>query len=657
MSSMTRERAIVLLLATSLLSLSAATPSWAQDGREWDQAKARLAASQRGSMAMAIDRWKLLSTTDRMSFADYSGFLLSYPGFPDEEKIRRYAEQALDRGGVSPASVATFFDRYPPLTNAGRAHYAVALNAMRRPEAPSMALAAWRGGPMSESAYATIFSSTAGRITPADHDARMDALLWAGHVPQAERQIVYVSPARRPEFMARLAMLNGQDPGALSLPVSGEVLRDPGYVYNRVRQLRRNNNNPAAASLLATRPAASKAVLEPEKWVTELLSVARSTDPRTAAQIAGKIDDAFPAGTDVSRLSFKLRDDYTSLMWLGGTGAMRMGDYRTAAPLFYRYGNGARTGYTRAKGFYWAGRAMHQAGDRAGAQRYFEMAAATPDNFYGLLALERLGRPVPRFNDASAVAVPAAQRAAFNAHPLTAAVREVARGYEWRTTIRFFRAIADNAETAADHQLVADLAREIGRRDLGVILGQAAHGEGYANFHTVSFPLVPNPAGTSWTMVHAISRQESQFAMNAVSHAGARGLMQLMPGTAREQAGKMGLSYEPASLMTDANYNIRLGDGYFSRMMDYFGGSYPLAVAAYNAGPGNVNKFLRQNGDPRIGSIDWIDWIERIPLTETRGYVQRVLENAVVYEAMYPEKARYRGNNPLSYYLGKKTPG
>jgi soluble lytic murein transglycosylase len=158
-------------------------------------------------------------------------------------------------------------------------------------------------------------------------------------------------------------------------------------------------------------------------------------------------------------------------------------------------------------------------------------------------------------------------------------------------------------------------------------------------------------------MVHAIARQESQFAQNAVSHAGARGLMQLMPGTAREQAGKIGLSYDMSALINDPTYNIRLGDGYFARMMDYYGGSYPLAVGAYNAGPGNVNKWLRANGDPRQGGIDWIDWLERIPISETRNYIQRVLENAVVYDAMNPSRATYRGANPISHYIGKRSPG
>ena len=223
--------------------------------------------------------------------------------------------------------------------------------------------------------------------------------------------------------------------------------------------------------------------------------------------------------------------------------------------------------------------------------------------------------------------------------------------------MRFFREIAERAESEGDHVLVAELAREIGRRDLAVILGQAAHADGYGNFQQVSYPLLPIVGANSWTMVHAITRQESQFAMNAISHAGARGLMQLMPGTAREQAGKLGMAYDASALTRDAGYNIRLGDAYYARMMDYSSGSYPLAVAAYNSGPGNVNKFIRSNGDPRNGAIDWIDWIEKIPLSETRNYVQRVLENAVVYEAMNPDKASYRGPNPLSRFLGKRTPG
>ena len=203
------------------------------------------------------------------------------------------------------------------------------------------------------------------------------------------------------------------------------------------------------------------------------------------------------------------------------------------------------------------------------------------------------------------------------------------------------------------------MARELGRRDLGVIVGQAAAARGYLDFQHIAFPVIPVPQGYehAWTMIHAIARQESQFAQNAVSHAGARGLMQLMPPTANEEAGKLGLAYSTSALIEDAGFNLQLGGSYFQRLLRYYNGSYPLAIAAYNAGAGNVNKWLRANGDPRTGSVGWIDWLERIPLSETRNYVQRVMENAVVYEAMHPDRATHTGGNPLSHFLGKPTPG
>lgn len=651
---------------TSLVSLVALLAIWPlqvcaqEDGSEWDQARNQLRVQASGTMASAVLRWKLLSTADRFSFADYAGFILAYPGFPEEAKLRINAERALERElQPNPSSLIAFFDRYAPVTNTARASYALALFAAGRSEAASLAREAWRGGVMSEAAEASLLARIGGSLTAADHDTRMDALLWAGNAVQAERQLALVSPATRGAFSARLTMIKGADAEASAqiAPGSGES-RDAGWVYNRSKSLRAAGNVSGAVWLLANRPPLSAPVLDQRKWLAEQLTTARKADAQSAVQIAARIDEAFPAGTDISALAYQIRDDYTSLMWLGGTRALNvLGDGARAAPLFWRYGAAARTPQTRTKGFYWAGRAMAQAGNSAEAARYFEMAAAHPDHYYGLLALERLGRPMPALENSPGAVPTPDEREAFNDHALTKAVREVARDSDWSTTVRFFKEIAEQARTEADHVLVADLARELGRRDLGVILGQAAHADGHGVFRKTSFPLIPVPQGANWTMVHAITRQESQFAQNAVSHAGARGLMQLMPGTAREQAGKMALSYEPRAVIGDAGYNLMLGDGYFRRMLSYYGGSHPLAVAAYNAGPGNVNKWLRSYGDPRHSGIDWVDWIEKIPVSETRNYVQRVLENAVIYDAMHPAKSGYRGKDPLSHYLGKRYPG
>lgn len=654
MSSMVRTTFGLLLASLAITT----TPALAQDAADWDRARAAHAASPVSAMAQAVERWKLLTASDRFPFDDYASFLLSYPGFPEEAKLRSYAERALERESPPAQRLAAYFDRYPAITNAARARQALALFELGRPEAVELGRAVWRGGPMSDLSEAALSARLAKVLTPADHDARMDALLWNNSSAQASRQLLYVSPAARPVFLARLGLVNGQDPAVQGLDPGPGVLRDAGYVYNRVRMLRTTGQIALAASVLATRPRLVAPPRDARRWIGELLAVARRSEAANAVRIAASIDETFAPGTDVSAQSFQIRDDYTSLMWLGGTRALNeLGDAAQAAQLYYRYGAAARSPQTRTKGYYWAGRAMLRAGNAAEANRYFEMAAAYPEQFYGQLSLERLGRPLPAFNQIPRSAPTAAERAAFNARPLTMAVREVARSSDWPTGVRFFREISEQALTETDHVMVADLARELGRRDLAVILAQAAHTDGFGEFHKTGYPLVPTVPGANWTMVHAITRQESQFAMNAMSHAGARGLMQLMPGTAREQAAKLGLEYNQDALLTDAAYNITIGDSYFRRMLDYYGGSYPLAVAAYNAGPGNVNKMIRANGDPRNGTIDWVEWIERIPFSETRSYVQHVLENAVVYEAMNPGKARMAGPNPLSRFLGKRNPG
>jgi len=319
--------------------------------------------------------------------------------------------------------------------------------------------------------------------------------------------------------------------------------------------------------------------------------------------------------------------------------------------MFDRYARSYNSPNIRSKGYYWAGRAAAKAGQTTEATAYFEKAAQFPAYFYGQLAHERLGRALPSFTRKPAVEITAEERKAFDQKTLTIATKASARTAPWREQIRFYRALAFNANS--------DLSARINQRDLGVIAGISALGKQAGITDATLFPTLKVPFGyeNSWTTIHAITRQESQFAKGAISHAGARGLMQLMPGTAREQSGKNGLRYNLSSLTGDPQYNIKLGSSYFERMLRYYGGSHPLAFAAYNAGPGNVNKWLRRNGDPRMGGIDWIKWIENIPISETRNYVKRVLENAVVYDTLNPRGPKYRTDTPLTRYIGKNYKG
>ncbi|MEP5172821.1 MAG: lytic transglycosylase domain-containing protein [Erythrobacter sp.] len=611
-----------------------------------------LVAQQPTSIQQAISRWEVLQESRTASFADYGGFALAYPDFPRTNIFRIRAENALDNEAPSTNQLIQYFEALPPLTNSGRARYALALAGQQRANAFDVARAAWRGGEMSGPAEAYLTGLFGSRFTAEDHSARMDALLWQGEAEAAVRQMINIAPGERDLAMARLSLVQGQSPQSAGLVVPNNAMSSPGYVYNLVQYLRDRRDIAGAARALTTRSQYSNAAFDPAAMVGQMLAVARGVSARQAAQIAAATDDLFPAGFDVSKGSFSLRDRYTDLMWLGGTKALwSLGDGASAAPLFFRYGSGAGTPLIRAKGFYWAGRAARQAGQSAEAERYYSMAAEYPDYYYGQLALAALNRPMPQFSAIPQNPISQADRAEFENRSVVRAIRTIAGNrIRWQTERRFYEALADSADTPTEMAMVANLAAETGLDEMAVVAGMTAGEHRLAGFERLGFPVVPTNSSANWTMVHAIARQESEFDQFRVSHAGARGMMQLIPSTAREQAGFSGVRYLSANLTQDPVYNIRLGDAYFARLMDQYGGAYPLALAAYNAGGRRVNQWLRLNGDPRRGDIDWVTWIERIPANfETRYYVMRVIGNAVTYGHMYPDQARVA--QPVGHYL------
>ncbi len=622
-----------------------------------------------GNAVLGLQRWRVLTQSDNYSFDDYAGFLVTYPGWPDDTRMRRNAEQAININSFSAGRVIAFFDQFPPITNAGAAKYAVALQSRGETlKASAMAKQAWRGGTLTDDDEAALLSRFSSALTVDDHDARMDALLWARATRAAARQLGFASSGRRAVFDARLAQLtDAPNAGAKASAVNSLAQYDAGYIADRARYLRNKGQSYNARQLMANRPTLRIRPTSDSQIATwyeaNLINAKAAANDRqwsVAYNIASKVDDAYAAPTDIAAESSRIRDKYSDLTWLAGNAALwGQRNPAKAVAMFDRYARSYNSPNIRSKGYYWAGRSAAEAGQAAEATAYFEKAAAFPAYFYGQLAHERLGRPLPAFNRKPAVEITDQDRRAYDQDPIVIATKASARTGPWKEQIRFYRALSYNAQTDKDYALISDLSTRIGQRDLGVISGISAQGQKRTATDSTLFPTlnVPNGYENSWTSIHAITRQESQFAQGAISHAGARGLMQLMPGTAREQSGKAGLRYNMASLTGDPQYNIRLGSGYFERMLRYYGGSRPLAVAAYNAGPGNVNKWLRRNGDPRQGGIDWLKWIEDIPISETRNYVKRVLENAVVYDTLNPRGPKLKSDTPLTRYIGKNYKG
>ncbi|MEL7190230.1 MAG: lytic transglycosylase domain-containing protein [Pseudomonadota bacterium] len=628
--------AAVIALGAAAFAAPCTAQFASSDGRQ------QLVATQPGEVAAGIAQWERLTARGAIaSFSEYANFALRYPDFPRMSVIQSRAEARLDEEAPSSAQIIQYFDQFSPLTNPARARYAIALAGAGRPEAAQIAREAWRKGSMNGSSEAYLLSLFGAQFTPEDHAERMDALLWQKNGEAAVRHMVNVPAADRGVAQARLLLVNGTTPSSAGIPVPLEAMRDAGYVYNLASYHSARGQTGAVIQTLANRAPFDAPAHDPEAMVGVMLKAATAANVADTVRIASKTEDLFAPDYDVSKGSFRLRDQYTDLMWKGGTNALwRQGDGRTAAPMFERYGLAARGPLIRAKGFYWAGRAAQRAGMQADATRYYEMAAQYPQYYYGQLALGALGRQMPEFAALPEIRMSPEARADFEGRPLTMAIRALAANRrDWRTERRFFQAIGSSAKTAEDLTMTHQLAAELNMPELAVVVGAEASANGFKGFERIGYPTYPTPRVNDWTFVHAVSRQESEFDRTRTSHAGARGLMQLMPATAREQASKMGLQYMSSGLYSDPSYNIRLGDGYFARMLSYYGGSYPLAVAAYNAGPGNVNKWLRRNGDPRTGSVDWQQWVEQIEFTETRYYVMHVLGNATTYSHMYPEQA------------------
>jgi soluble lytic murein transglycosylase len=612
-------------------------------------------------VASAIAQWNALRQSDNNSFYSYSAFLTRYRDWPGEAGLRRSAERRLSTETASPNEVIRFFTVLPPTTPGGAANYALALQAAgRSAEAREAARRAWRMGAMTQSDETRLLGAFGDAFTPDDHDERMEALLGNGDTVSAARSMSWARPDRRAVFEARLALqTRASDASArLSALDDGATARDPGLLLDKAAWLRNSNQSAAARALLANRPRFGRPPVNAGRYLDIALTLARGAandrNWQTVYNIASRVEDLYAPGTDVSDRPYGERDDYTSLTWLGGQAAhFRLNRPAEAMRLFQPYGQAARSPQTRAKGFYWAARAAGQAGRTAEAQQWLARAADSPDQFYGQLALERLGRaatppPVP-------LPVTAAERAAFAQRPMAEAIRYLGMVGRRGDQTLFIRALAGTLDNDRERAVAGEFGRQIGRLDMGVWAAREARTSGESFYARPAFPDLPIPPAYSgqWAFAQAIIRQESSFERTATSPVGARGLMQLMPGTASFQARRLGVPYSLGRLIDDPNYNILLGNDHIQLLMSQYGNNPVLVAAAYNAGGGNVNRWIRQNGDPRMAGVDVVRWIEDIPFTETRNYVQRVMENMVVYDTINPN----RGGHPprrLSSYLGMR---
>jgi soluble lytic murein transglycosylase len=615
------------------------------------------------SVAYSLDQWRRLRQSSGYRFADYASFLIANPEWPDDGRMRSWAEKAM-RPGENGATVLAFFAKDKPESGNGWARLAEAYAASARAaDALDAARSAWASADLSSTDEQAIWARYGASFTRADHDRRIDSLLFAKKPDEASRFLSSASPERQAAFAARIALQNeSSDVESRYRPVMASVTTDAGLMMDRARYLRSRNYDRSAEDLAARAHHFVYKPADTERFYDMLILLANDAaqDHRwqTAYNIVRQIDDALPSGAAVADQPYGVRDDYTDLAWLGGSVALdRMHQPAAALALYARYARAGRSLQVQTKGDYWAGRAALASGNFPAANAYFQRAAAFPDLFYGQLALERLGRSVPP----PPAALPqytttSVQRAAFDSSRLVQALRLLSQQRRPTEEALFVQALATSLDSDVDRKLALQLGQQLGRQDLPVWVARMARIKGSSFYFRQAYPTLSATVSSNlWSLAHGITRQESSFDPYAISHSGARGMMQLMTGTARDQADKMGLGFDSYRLLTDPSYNVTIGSAYFQHMLNIWDGNVPLAVASYNAGSGNVGKWVRQYGDPR-GKVDVLKWIEAIPYSETRAYVQRVIENSVVYDSIRGPQPQQQAFH-VSRYLGKDRPG
>ncbi|EJL56944.1 soluble lytic murein transglycosylase-like protein [Rhizobium sp. CF122] len=547
-------------------------------------------------------------------------------GWPGLAKLRAYSERALYDENPGPSSILAAFGQTAPETTSGAMILSRALVATgKQSQAAKYIRKVWRGETLDKPTEDKILAEFSGLLTPADHKARMDYLMYRNRAAQAKR-FADMGQAQS-LYKAWAAVMNkAPNAGALLAAVDGQWKGDAGYLFARIEYLRKQDKYAEAAKLLQKAPRNRDELVNAGEWWNEQRIVSRGLVDQGEFKAAYGIVANYAATTPTDIVEAEFHAGWYALRGLQDPAA--------AQAHFRKILNFSNGPISVSRAWYWIGRSA-EAGGPGKASEFYAKAASYPTTFYGQLASDKLGRKTLN------VTYPSPSQADRQHYLAREAVQAIARldaaGHGWRAQ-SLYLALAEQLQSPGELAVLGAQAERSGDHHLSLQVGKIAYSRG-VDVAALAFPLgvIPtnaNISGSGKALAYAIARQESAFNPAAVSAADARGLLQILPGTAKAVAKRHNIAYSKDRLTADAGYNATLGAHYLGEQIDAFGGSYIMTFIAYNAGPKRVPEWIGRYGDPRGQSIDTIvDWIERIPFPETRNYVQRVMENYEVYKA------------------------
>jgi len=564
-------------------------------------------------------------------WAEYVDFLDQNPDWPGLKRLRLKGEATIP-ANQDPAKVRAYFTDQLPQTGTGSLRLAEAFTAQGRvADARREALRAWGDLTLTAGESDKLLKRYKG-VLARHHQTRLDNLLWSRRTKAAERMLDLVPPGHRKLAKARIALQRaskGVDAAIAAVPKN--LQDDPGLAFDRFIWRLKKNRWDDAQAMIVERSGNVETLGRPEAWSSRRRTFARR------AMRAGENDLAYWLA---SQHELKSGSDYADLEWLAGYIALTKLDAPEQAMVHFKnHRNAVKSPISLGRAGYWMGQAADALDDHNSAIENYEFGAQFQTSFYGQLAAEKIG-----FNSDSRLAtglkVGDWRDADFaKSGPVRAGI--LLHYADKQNLMRwFFTHVAGSLNETEAVQL-ADIALELGRPyvALGVAKEVAKRGIVIPRSYFPVTELATLSGDVEPEVAMAIARRESELNPEAVSPAGARGLMQIMPKTARKVAKETDTVYSKARLTTDWRYNAKLGTAYLGGLLKIYGGSYVLAFAAYNAGPRRADKWIEQFGDPRDPTVDEVNWIEHIPYRETRNYVMRVMESLHVYRARLKGRA------------------
>lgn len=580
--------------------------------------------------ARALLEWVAIRAGSGIGFERTTSFTRTNPDWPAGPLLRRRAEEALLIERRNPATVRTYFASAKPASAPGKFALALAFRAEGLDaDAATLIHDLWRSDTFGRSLEAKVMDAFPGILTRIDHRFRMERALLKEDYETAGRAAGYAGGAYATLVRARRAVeeKSASAPAALNA-VPPSLRSDASYILSRAQHLRRRDKFLEAAALLAAAPSNPDILVDGDEWWVERRIVARKLVDAGDARGGYAVAAAHAARTVEKRIEAEFHAGWIALRFLN-EAEIAGRHFASAAAI-------AETPISLARAAYWQGRAAEAQGQAEAAKTFYERASLQPIAYYGQLARAKLGR-----SSLSLRTIPmldAAAQAAFDDRLYVRGLRMLEAASLKDLALPLYIDAANRLSDPAEVDALGRIAMDVRNARALVAIGKIAVQRGLPldahAYPTIGIPAYEASAAVPLVekaMVFAIARQESQFDPLAQSSVGARGLMQMMPATAQRTARKVSAAFDQDRLTSDPAYNARLGQAHLGELMDDWRGSYILAFASYNAGGGNVKKWIDAYGDPRKPGVDPIDWVERIPFTETRNYVQRVMENLQVY--------------------------